>query len=562
MRRYLRFLVAVVGALAIFAAAGAPAWADQAPFWESPTGLAPGHPDIQVRMAAETVDIVIVEQGDEIHAKVTATFTMVNDGPEATLKVGFPASTHSLFDHLAEPDAQGVRRAESPGTFSAYKIRTLDVAIDGQPPRSWRQEVQNAGSAGYGEDWAMWEMTYPAGRTTAVQVTYDQVLTDRASDRWVQPMYVLRTGALWFGSIGEVTVTLRAETGGAFVGGPELFWHLDDTGKLRTYPRNDQVYGPADAAEASSTRVVWRFRDIEPARDAGATYVRSSAWRTYVEAEQAILGGGMSDPQVLRAAADAAMDIVGGPAPCAWEGGRICVNGQQGIPSGLVDALGMTTRERARRALQLAPDDPAVLQTFADVEFWYAMPTRKHHGELGCWPSNAVDAYERAAALGAPEVPARLEALRSAAQGVRGKAWTSIDTCSHQPDARLEVEMMKATVAEGNAAWRSGVGRSGTAEVYPQFYDGHWLQERTAEVAQLRRDRHDRRAELTSLEFTNVSLIDETTATIETVEVWSDRTYAESGQVVRDASGRLRQRYDLKKIDGQWKIVDGHIVRE
>ena len=29
------------------------AYADQAPFWESPTGLVPGNPDIRVRMAAE-----------------------------------------------------------------------------------------------------------------------------------------------------------------------------------------------------------------------------------------------------------------------------------------------------------------------------------------------------------------------------------------------------------------------------------------------------------------------------------------------------------------------------
>ena len=63
-----------------------PAGADRVPFWESPTGLVPGSPGIQVRMAAETVDTQVVERGEEIHALVQATFSMVNDGDDVSLK--------------------------------------------------------------------------------------------------------------------------------------------------------------------------------------------------------------------------------------------------------------------------------------------------------------------------------------------------------------------------------------------------------------------------------------------------------------------------------------------
>jgi hypothetical protein len=305
-------VICLLAGLGLAASVG-PVAADQAPFWESPVGLVPGNPDITVRMAAETVDVEVVERGDEIHALVQASFTMANDGPDASLKVGFPATTTSLFDQLVTPDAEGRRFADAPVLFSPQAIRAFQVSVDGQELRSWRQEVPAAAEAGFGADWLMWEMAFPAGQTTRVDVRYEQVLTDRASDRVVQPMYVLRTGALWHGTIGEATVTLRASDGGALVDGPELYMRPDGAGGVSTYPRADQIYGPADAARSSATQVVWRFTDIEPTRDVGATYVRASAWRAFAEADRAIVADGSSDAALLRQAAVAALDILGGP---------------------------------------------------------------------------------------------------------------------------------------------------------------------------------------------------------------------------------------------------------
>ena len=66
------------------------AHADNAPMWESPEGLAPGAPNVTVRMADEQVDVKVVEQEGKPFALVSATFDMANDGPPATILTGFP----------------------------------------------------------------------------------------------------------------------------------------------------------------------------------------------------------------------------------------------------------------------------------------------------------------------------------------------------------------------------------------------------------------------------------------------------------------------------------------
>jgi hypothetical protein len=561
MRRLVRAATACLLVLAAGIGAGGAARADQAPLWESPVGLIPGQPGGQVRMAGETVDVEVVERGDEIHAVVQASFTMVNDGPDVVLKVGFPASTTSLFDELAAPDASGRRLADAPARFSPQALRAFRVSVDGRELRSWRQDVPAAAQAGFGADWLMWEMAYPAGQTTRVDVSYEQVLTDRAGDRVVQPMYVLRTGALWSGPIGDATITLRAPDGGALVGGPELYMRSDPTGAVATYPRADQVYGPADAADASSSQVTWRFREFEPTRDVGATYVRRAAWQAFGEADRAITDGEAVTAGQLRQAADAALAILGGPSPCGQALDQLCLAGPHRVPRGLVELLAQTARERARRAVELAPDDADALLTYGDLEYWFAMPHGRHHGELGCWPSEGVEAYERAAAGGAPGAGPRLAGLQASARQVRFFGEARIDTCSGQPDQRLDVELVKATIEEGNSAWSEAIARGGTAERYASYFAGRWLDERTAEVAALRRDRQHREATLDQLDFAALSFDDPATASVETVERWQDRTYSEGGGLVRDASGPLRQRYELRKLDGQWKIVDAVVVR-
>jgi hypothetical protein len=271
---------------------------------------------------------------------------------------------------------------------------------------------------------------------------------------------------------------------------------------------------------------------------------------------------GAADAGVLRRAASAALDILGAPWNCGSSSEALCLEGPHRVPRGLVDQLAQTARERSEQALTLAPDDPESLLLYGDFEWWYAMPLQKHHGELRCWPSSGVDAYERARAAGAAGAAPRRAGLARAARLSRVFADTRVETCSGQTDRRLDVELVKATVEQGNSAWSNAIGRYGDAGSYPHYFAGRWLDERTAEVAELRRNRQYRQARLTSLEFGGVSFADDASASVETAETWDDKTCDEGGAVVRDASGRLRQRYDLRKLDGVWKIVDGAILRE
>jgi hypothetical protein len=85
-------------------------------------------------------------------------------------------------------------------------------------------------------DWYVWQMAYPGGKTTNVHVSYDQILNYRGSHGYVFTDYVLRTGALWDGTIGDATVAMSSSTGGTFlsadkatsVSPSQVAWHLTD----------------------------------------------------------------------------------------------------------------------------------------------------------------------------------------------------------------------------------------------------------------------------------------------------------------------------------------------
>ena len=561
MRTWAWGFVAALGIAVLVLLTPDDAFADQAPFWESPVGLIPGNPTSQVRMAAENVDVQVIERGDAVLALVTASFDMINDGQDQILRVGFPASTVSLFDDLVSPDATGRHFADAPVTFPPESLRAFRVSVGGRELRSWRQDVPAAAQAGFGADWLMWEMAYPAGQPVRVEVSYEQVLSDRTRETVVKPMYVLRTGALWPGPIGDAIVTFTAPDGGAFVGGAALFSREEPGGSVAVYPRADQVYDPAVAAESSPTRIVWHFRDFEPTGDVGAAYVRAEAWKRFADADAAVEATASPSAGQLREAVDAALAILSGAIACGLPAGDTCIDGPYGVPRGLVDRLSGSLRDRASWAVELAPNDASVQQIYGDAELWLAMPRHKHHGELACWPSSAVNAYERTIMLGVDGASSRLDRLEQSARAVRFFPDGRLETCSGQVDQRLDVEMVKATIEQGNAVWASAVGRGGDAGSYPAYFADAWLTERQAEVADLRATGRYREARLIDMDVTTARITGLDTATAETIERWEDRTYSADRSLLHDASGTLHQRYELRRVEGQWKIVAATIVR-
>jgi hypothetical protein len=397
MLRVLALVAAVVGSLAGAAADPRPAAADQAPFWESPVGLTPGHPDHRVRMLAEVVDVHVVEREDAVYAVVQATFDMMNEGPDIRMKVGFPNWTSGVVDAASDAEDDPEQRPFSPVTFTPAHLREFRVRTDDIEYEASEQEVA-VGRYG-GSRWLVWEMAYPRDTPVRVYVSYEQRLGELAewSDPHVQPMYVLRTGALWHGTIGDATITMTAPSGGAFLGGPELFGRTNDAGETETIPRESEILGADAAVEHGGTRLVWQMRDFEPSRDVGTTYVVAGTWRALAEAEAAVAAASASASDYLRAA-QATLPLIG-----RW--------GPHRVPRAIVERYPARARGCAWQAAALAPDDPAAWETVGDLERWFALPAQRHRGELACWPAAGAEAYQRAHALGSPTAATKLAEL-------------------------------------------------------------------------------------------------------------------------------------------------------
>ena len=388
-------------AIALASALFAPrlATADQAPFWESPVGLTPGSPSSTVRMVAENVDIEVVEIGRGVYAVVAASFDMLNSGPDIQMKVGFP---NFLYDVIQE--AQGPSAPLEPVTFTPANLTNFRVWSD-EAEYAVTKETIKVGGRFSGSEWLVWEMSYQSGKLVHVNVSYQQRLDwegqlEKGSP-WVQPMYVLRTGALWDGTIGEATITMSAPNGGVLLGGPGLFSRRDENGRVQTIPEEGSFLGADSAAEATETRLVWRLRDFKPAQDVGTTYLIAGKRGQLRDAEAALASGAPTGKDYL-AAAQAALEVIGKEGP-------------HGTPAAILERYPpLRVKEWAWTSNALLPDSAAIWEAAGDIEFYLAMPARKHHGELACWPANAADAYQLAVVLGSPTAAAKLASLAEA----------------------------------------------------------------------------------------------------------------------------------------------------
>jgi hypothetical protein len=214
-----------------------------------------------------------------------------------------------------------------------------------------------------GSEWFVWTMSYPQGKPTRVHVAYEQKLDEQVDSPWYLPVvhasYVLRTGALWAGSIGHAKVTFVAPNGGGFVGADH-------------------------ALEASSDRIVWDFEDFKPTFDLDTAYIYAGPWQELQAAETAATAENASPEANLRAA-QAVLRVLG-------------TRGSYAQPPALVQRYADAMRQWAWKATSL--DTAPAWEALGDVEHYAASPSTKNHGELSCWPEAGAAAYERAAELG------------------------------------------------------------------------------------------------------------------------------------------------------------------
>ncbi len=212
----------------LFVSLSLPARADIAP--------TPGPAEARARMAAEAVEIVV----DKDVARVTARFTLDFDDVKPlqycrALPEGGEECGNEYYQFLL---AWPVLESQL-GTFDDFS-----VLVDGAPASVWSQELRE--EPRFDPPITKWldiqtpRMTKRPGRVQVV-VTYTETL--KASFGRAMFTYVLRSGALWKGTIGAATVTIQA-------------------GEDVTF----EDPGPAPA-EATPTRLSWVFSDFEPAAD-------------------------------------------------------------------------------------------------------------------------------------------------------------------------------------------------------------------------------------------------------------------------------------------------------
>ncbi|MCL5026246.1 MAG: DUF4424 domain-containing protein [Chloroflexi bacterium] len=355
-----------------------PSRADSAPMWESPVGLKPGLVDNRVRMVAETVDLRVIERDGAVYAVVSAVFDLLNNGPDTKMKVGFPEYNYPV--NVGEYPKQVGFSPSQLGNFRAW------AGVTQYQPRRERVVLDPSASS-WGDEWFVWDMAFPRGVPVRLNVGYDQKLSE--GNGAVNLFYVLTSGALWDGTIGEATVIATARDGGAFV-----------------------AADPA-AGESSTSRVVWQMRDFEPTEDVRAVYVPATTWQTLRAAEDAITAGRAS-----------AIDYISGARAVHWmteDGTRAGEERemlrQQHYPRGL---------EWARQAVELEGENWEAWEVLADLEDATAKYPKGMHK---CWSQPAADAYQQAADLGSPTAPAKLADLLSEREWIASTMLGPLEPC-------------------------------------------------------------------------------------------------------------------------------------
>jgi hypothetical protein len=245
------------------------ALADVAPPEPPPGGNpAPAGEQTQVRMASETVTLLVQSinaapqrlAGDVARAKVTADFTMHNEGEAAeAMQVRFP---------LANPSGMG------DGFFNFPEITDLTAAVDGQTVPTTRVETPNPA---FENDppvaWAGFDVTFPPGQDVMIEVKYTQQAEGYLP--LASFTYILETGAGWQGTIGSADVIVR------------LPYEANALNTVDDVPWG----GPTTAGrEYAGDEVRWHFEDFEPQPGGNVMLgmVAPYAWQVVLDARAAV----------------------------------------------------------------------------------------------------------------------------------------------------------------------------------------------------------------------------------------------------------------------------------
>jgi hypothetical protein len=225
--------------------------ADAAPPMPPPgTNPYPEEEITNVRMVAETVilEVIAIDPGEDPYlaedftkAAVHASFTMRNMGEEEEqMRVRFP---------LVNPDGTG------DGYFGFPEIEDLRVWVGGEQVETDVLLTTNPFDSRYDEvKWATFEVTFPVETDVLIEVRYTLFPTGYLPT--AQFVYILSTGAGWYGTIGSADIIVR------------LTYEASHQNVLDSED-SDVVFEGREAR--------WRFEDFEPEADNYSVYGNFSA---------------------------------------------------------------------------------------------------------------------------------------------------------------------------------------------------------------------------------------------------------------------------------------------
>jgi hypothetical protein len=186
------FVITVVAAASLFVALPAQnmqtAYGDAAPVFLGGVNIRPYSENI-ITLKKEDLTIQFVPgkqaknniYGVETLAHVSATFVFVNTGEKVSLKMGFPFGLAKMRG------------------FNTPNVQNVSVEMDGKKITTNFLTTENNEY----DPWVYFNTEFKANETKTLKVTYDALPAGGYF------LYVLKTGALWKGPIGELNIDLK-----------------------------------------------------------------------------------------------------------------------------------------------------------------------------------------------------------------------------------------------------------------------------------------------------------------------------------------------------------------
>jgi hypothetical protein len=273
---------------------GQPARADIAPPSEPPGSNISPEDGTQVQMLAETVQIIVQPvayqsrprlAAEFAQANVKASFTMRNQGDsDEQMQVRFPlmdpSGTGDGFGNY--PEIQSIQVRVNEKSVGTRRITT-------PTPNTWDQNAPPIA-------WAAFNVDFPVGKKVSINVQYN--LQPTGYFPVADFVYVLETGAGWFGPIGSADLVLSLP-----------------------YEVNSQnlVYGDYNTTpggQVSGQQITWHYENLEPTREDNlrVDVVTPKVWMDVLQARQAVQtnsGDANAWRTLAQAAAFAALDESG-----------------------------------------------------------------------------------------------------------------------------------------------------------------------------------------------------------------------------------------------------------